>query len=388
MHRTTDFSDNIKRRSLSEEFEALKVANPAFMQAIQTAGEAKNTKHEWFDQALSPVSTTINMSPGGLGSAATVLTVPSTAGFLAGDIIFFEDNTLFDLAKIVSIDSGTQMTITRGYGGSVAADHAHGSKVSLHSRPKVEGSTQAETAITEPTLYYNHTQIFRRDVSVSGSAKSILHYVIDDLIAEGVAQRMREIYWEMNKALIAGARHDAGTPATVGRTAGGLLWFINQYAGSAQKVDATGADLSTTLLNGVIEAIIKAGGRPNALAMSTTQARKIAGLNSVTSNVLINVDQMATGAGIPAPTKFFGDLPNIITDLIVDINIPEDKILVVDTSKIKVVPLKGNEDRSIAEIDTTLPSTDAYTRRILGEYTFEIRNPAESHGFIYNLKTT
>lgn len=387
MHYSTDYSTNIKRRSLSEEFEALKVTNPAFMQAIAIAGEAKNTKHEWFDQALSPVSTQLNDGTG-INSSDTTLTVDSSTGFAAGDIIYFEDNTAFDLAKIVTVDSGTQLTVTRGYGGSIAASHLDDCVIALHSRPKIEGSTQSATAISEPTLYYNYTQIFRRDVSVAGSAKSIINYVVSDLIAEGVAQRMREIYWEINKALISGGRYDAGTPASVARTAGGLLWFINTYAPAAHKVDALGVTLETGTINGVIESIIKAGGRPNALAMSTTQARKIAGLNSITSNVLINVDQMSTTAGIPAPTKFFGDLPNIITDLIIDINIPKDKILVVDTSKIKVVPLKGNEDRSIAEIDTTLPSTDAYTRRVLGEYTFEFRNPAESFGYIYNLKTT
>ena len=80
---------------------------------------------------------------------------------------------------------------------------------------------------------------------------------------------------------------------------------------------------------------------------------------------------------------FTSDLPmGIITDIVVDINVPDDKILLVDKSKLYLVPL---QNRAVHDFDSTPKDADAIQRTILGEYTFEIQNPYNAHGMLYNL---
>lgn len=385
MAETTYSWTNTDKRDLSEALAALIVANPSLLNLVKINNGiiAEHTKHEWLDQALSPTSTLLDDGTG-ISDSDTAIVVDSTTGFLAGDIILFEDNTLFDLAKISVVDSPTQLTVTRGYGGSTAAAHSDNCKITLHSRPKLESSDPSATDSSEPDVYYNYTQIFRRDVKVSKTAQAMKYYSTKDLLADGAEQKLKEIMWELNHALIAGGRYEPGSAATA-RTAGGLLYFLSTEAPAGNLVDASGVALTTALVNNIIENIVKLGGSVNTLVMGTWQARRVAALNSVTSNVLINVDQMATSAGIPAPSKFFGDLPGIISNIVIDTNMPSDKVVITDINKIKVIPMT---DRTVGMSNSDVPGGDYFQRTILGEYTVEIHNPAQSHGMLYNLATS
>ena len=71
------------------------------------------------DQALSTTVT------GGLTLGGTTLVVADTSGYNAGDTIASGE----ELISITTVDSGTQLTVTRGTNGTIAAAHGDGEEV-------------------------------------------------------------------------------------------------------------------------------------------------------------------------------------------------------------------------------------------------------------------
>jgi len=71
----------------------------------------------------------------------------------------------------------------------------------------------------------------------------------------------------------------------------------------------------------------------------------------------------------------FGDQANIVYSY----NMDKDKVAVIDSSLIRLRPMKG---RGFQDMDATPAGCDYVERRILGEYSLEIRNAAEAHVFI------
>lgn len=368
-----DFNNAL--RSLDSELATIIAAQPSLISlatAVSTGGiilpsrtPVTQNKHEWSELLLSPELGEVN---GTLTSSATTLTLVSGTGFLADMILAFEGSD--EVVKVTAV-STNDLTIVRGYGGSTAAAITTGWVAKVISRPRPEGSDPDPNANSVPTVNYNYTEIFDDTYKVSGTAmNTALGGVMDSLINQNAYQSMVKVSRRINNAAIFGRR--VGRSASEKGTMGGILQLVTN------RVNAAGVALTQTILNNGIETIFKNGGAPTAIVCNTNQARRITAFHA--NQMFVLRADNTVGSSVQ---QFQGDLPmGTVSTIVVDPNFPKTKVGLLDTSKIYLDAYQG---RALAEIDATLPGSDAIARRLIGEYTLELLNGGQAHAIIDNL---
>lgn len=357
------------KRDLSDVITTSILAAPVFLSIVPIRGEATNTKHEWLQDKLQPQQSTAATT---INSSATAFDVAAGTGvvFKVGDIIV---NTATDeRLKITGISTDT-LTVVRGVGGTAAAVTT-ADKIKLVARPKLQGTQPGDDAGQQPTPEYNYTQIYDRTAVVTKTAQAVLQYGIDNALDYQVKIQMDALAREMNMNAIYGIRQapSAGVPGM----SGGLLSFLDQAGGNA--VDAAGGALTKTMLNDALEAAFNSGAGELVIVTSPHQARKITGLDTY-----YRTTRSDTTTGF-AVMEYMGDIAgaNQASKIVVDPNYPTKRIDFVDPSRLALVPLRG---RAMSDEDATPNGADYVSRRVLGEYTLEVKNALQAHAVVKNL---
>jgi hypothetical protein len=156
---------------------------------------------------------------------------------------------------------------------------------------------------------------------------------------------------------------------------GGLIEFLSASGGNS---DTTAETLTEGILDDLFELAFDDGGNPNLLVCNQKQMKVISGFNADK----IRVAPGAQSAGVFVTnymTKLGAEL-----EILVDRWVPDDTILLLDTARIKAVPLKqrGFGMKPIAA------TGDAEKMQILGDYTLEVRNALEAHAIHTNLASS
>jgi hypothetical protein len=360
-------------RDLTDELSVIAQKQPTVISLIPHATPnqyAINSKHEWLEDVLSPE---VDALAANVTASATTITVANGKKFQPGMVIVIEGSE--EMMKVTSV-SGNTLTVNRGYAETTAEEHSAGKEIKIVARPRDEGTLPGDdNPGSLPGAEWNQTQIFDITVKVTRTAQMTSVYGVNDLIKYRVKQGLEIISRRMNNAVIYGRRLQRVEGSEPGMM-GGILYFLKQSGGNV--VNAAGADLTQKLLNDTIERIAQDGGTPNVIFCNTTQARKISAFNA--NNIIIQREDKTAGNFV---ARFVSDLPaGIITTIVVDMNFPKDKVSILDTSRLRLVPLKGS---TIQDFDATPNGADFIARRILGEYTLEVRNAKEAHGVLENL---
>jgi hypothetical protein len=158
---------------------------------------------------------------------------------------------------------------------------------------------------------------------------------------------------------------------------GGIMWFLQAATGN--DVDALGAGISQTLINDAFEVAGLNGATSIAMLLcNPAQARKISGFNVAGNNPVVQRTDTTTGSYV---TTYVSDQGNVVT-IVADRNFDKDKVALLDMTKIALVPL---QNRQMHDLDATPAGADYVARRIIGEYTLEVKNASTSHAYISNL---
>ena len=356
-------------RDVSEVFDTIVKNRPVLSTLIRVSGQATATKHEWLEDVVTPKSWVTNAAyTAGAGSVS----VTSATGLLVGTIVTFEKATGASSTVTAKVTGVVDTTVSFSLYGDNTTDEnlATGAIMKLVAVPKNEGTDPTANDGREPGTQYNFTQIFDRTAKVSKTSQAVKMYGVDSAIDFQVETQLLDIAYEVVSTAIFGQRVARGSGEA--GTMGGILYFLEKATGN--KVNASGAALSSTILN---EGLAKSNengaisidvgiGHPN-------QTRKISALNA--NQITISQEERSRGVFV---TSYVGDLGDVIT-LVADRNFPKDKFALVDSSKVALVPLRSFED-----MDATANGADYFARRILGEYTLEVRN-APVHTLITNL---
>lgn len=231
---------------------------------------ADNKKMEWQDDTLLDPISTINEGSAYL-AADTTLTVTDGDRFRPGDVIYVEDEALY-----VSAVAGDDLTVIRGFAGTVAADHADGTELFVIGQALAEGSDAVAAVHKDRDRRHNFTQIFGpRKVSASGTEQVMPKY---GLVRGGemlyqLDKESMEMAKSLERAIIYGVRFDDGTDQ---RTMGGLMWHITS------NVDAAAANLSIDKIEAQVVNMYNAGASPGqAFVFVCNLANKLI-LNAIT----------------------------------------------------------------------------------------------------------
>ncbi|MFZ4454328.1 SU10 major capsid protein [Salibacterium aidingense] len=365
-----DFQDQV--RDLAEGISLIVGDQPSLLSLIGFSTEpVTQTKFEWMSDNLNSNIATADASA---TDSDTTITLAEGDGdkFRVHALVVNGDEYM----QVTAID-GDEITVTRGFDGTTAESIDAGGEIRIVARPQTEAAGPGSDESHDRLVDHNYTQIFERYAAVSGTQQSVRTYNVSNELNYQVQLRLAEMTREMNDALIYGRRIEGGrnTP----RMTGGLLPFSNIKNSAKENLD--GGEIAAGDLNSLMEKMYQRGGNANTILTNTAGARQISKLNQ--DKIRIERQDTTTGNYV---ASFVGDLVGgEVATIVVDKNMPKDKVVVFDRNILTMHPLSG---RSVWDEDATTPGADYVSRQIRGEYGVKIMNANEKVGVLENVSTS
>ena len=370
----------VYKLDLSEVLAAILLDDTDFVSTIGISGDAAlQTKHSWIEDALN--ATTVLQSGGtaaqmALGATTgTVLRISAghTGRITAGTLLKDQLSGKTEVIQVTAL-SGTSATVTRGYGATSAQTHAAAATWDIVANPRPQGMAGPKDESTTRVLKYNYTQIFSKGVKLTGTAVAIEHAGISAEDDYQIDLRLRELKRELDHTAIKGVRAASDVTTSVYGTMAGIIDFVGFIA--AGNVSGIAETLTPTVLNTMIKQVWDDGGTPDLVLVGGVQKQKISTFDQEYRRS--TMDTRRSGYTIE---EFVSDL-GVNLKVVVDRWVPTDVCMVLDSSKIKIMPLRGRA----FFLEPLAKTGDASEWQIVGEYTMEVRNAAEAHAYHFNLK--
>ncbi len=343
---------------------------------------ALSTMHEWLEDELLPNRDVIDDESIANGLTEVSFDVAHADRFRVGDQIQVDGSR--EVMMVTAI-SGATLTVDRGYGNTTAASIANGQGLHILGNAALEGDDRPTTRFTDRSRRQNYTQIFTAGIEVSGSQLAARQVAVDDELDYQKQERLRELVRDLENCVINGVA-PASSPqgsATVRRTMKGIIPFLSSNvfvnaAGGFPSGDGDGEDeLNEQQLNTALRTIWDgSAGSVDTIVVSGMQKRRI---NSF----------LTASRGYGARDERYRDLVSLyesdfgVCRIVLSRWVPADTVLLLDSSRIDVLPLAGRSFRF-----KKLASTgDSEIGQVIGEYTLELRNE-NAHGLIRGLATS
>ncbi|HTL30683.1 MAG TPA: DUF5309 family protein [Tepidisphaeraceae bacterium] len=332
---------------------------------------AHSTIHEWLEDSLLPNTDSIASV-----TDSTHLVVANIDRFQAGDQIQVDGES--EVILVTDVDSGTAtITVTRSYGGTASGNAAADDVLHILGNAALEGADASAARFTARSRLANYTQIFSSTVEVSGSELAVRQIGVRDELDYQKNQRLRELLRDLENCVINGVAPAATQQgsASVRRTMKGVIPFIqsNTFAPGTGGFPA-GTTLSEDQLNAALREIWKSSnGEVDLILVGGTQKRAIN--NFVATNRRFTSDDESFKNLISVYESDFG-----VCRILMSRFVPSGNVLLLDSSRIEVVPLSG---RSF-HYKPLAVTGDRESGQLIGEYTLELRNE-NAHGLISGL---
>ncbi len=361
------------------------IVSPYETPLLDHLGDAKrpamSTLHEWVEDALLPNTGRVNQTiftpdP----QTETEIVVENASVFRVGDLVrpSGSDEVIF----VSAVDMGTDtLTVVRSYGGTTAATLANNMILNILGNAALEGADAPDARFTTRVRRQNYTQIFTAGIEVSGSMQAARAVGVADEVDYQKQERMREMLRDLENCVINGVAPASGQQgsSSTRRSMNGIIHSLmsNTFipgVGSIPLGDGAGDELNEAVLNAALKRIWEiSSGTIDTIVVNGSQKRKINGF--------------ATGsrAYLPEDTSYRNLISVYESDfgvckVVMSRWVPADKVLLLDSSRIQVMPLQG---RSFQH--KPLASTgDAVNGQVIGEYTLEFKNES-AHGMIETL---
>lgn len=357
-----------KKRDLSDVLSTVIADQPRFINLFVRRADATQTTHEWLEDGISGRSVAVASISGlnaTLSEADAVKVVKGTQLTIAGD------SALFEVTNV----AGTVATLKLvAANGSAKEAPATGDILNIVSTPIIEGSTKGEETHHQGGVEYNYTQIFRKEIVLTGTALAVNVYgSTDNALTQQTRFALQELTRDLNRVALFGHRTKA-TPTSNG-AAGGLYEFGLQDDGLG--VDGGGKAIDSYIVNDAAQALLGAGATPSTLIVSPGQARVLSA--EYKDKVTIQREDQRRGA-------YVASIVNAITGglmtIYADPDVPDTDAWLVDPAGFGLSNLKG---RAISDEDATPQGFDGIKRMALGELTFEFKNAKQRLCRIKNL---
>ncbi len=323
---------------------------------------ATNVKHEWLEDTLNP---TTDALAGDALAGDEVLEVAHADYFRPGDVIQVNQEVML----VTAVVDAETIGVSRGYGGTAPAGHGAGDLVTIISNAALEGEETDEDRTTRQVRKHNYCQIIKVGVKISGTAQAVGWLTTGDKLADAKVMRLREVLRDLEKTILLG-RTDVATIGsdTARRTMAGIVCSLATNVMSC-------ATLTEEALGDLLQMCYNQGSRDVDLIVAPPkQKRIISGWNS--SRIHVSNEANAYRNVVEVYESDFGSQRVVMNRWL-----PEDMLLVLDSSRLKVVPLQG---RSF-QYQELAKGGDYVRGQIVGEYTLELRNE-NAHGLMHGLQ--
>lgn len=352
---------------LSDELSTVLLADTFLLGRISMSGQAEAVDHYWMEDSLLTTTVTGNAA---MDASETTLTVVANANVQIGTLL--QDQTLGkqEVMQVTALTSGTAWVVTRGVGDSAPAGetHANGALYRIIGQPKQEGDANVNDNSRSRSRIHNVCQIFKKEVEVSGTIQAINLAGVPDEYNYQLANRTLELRRELGMSAYSSVKvtgGGAGGSDTVYRSMDGLRNFVRRQ--SAQ-LTTTSQALTESIVNSQYRLIYNQGGEADFAVGTADQMTYFSELYK--DKIRLAPSDRTRGVFV---TKFLTDL-GVELDLVIDRWALPGDLIIGDTSKLRLVPLKGRGWQA-----TPLAKTgDAMRGMLVGEYTLEVRNAAQS----------
>ena len=370
------YSFSERKRDLAGVMSTVIKDEPRFISNFRRTADATSRKHEYWEDQLTGRGVTASAISSG------VLTVSSAdaAKLRVGTLIALKGNSaLFGVSAI----SGTSVTVTlaaaNGSTLTAATLPAAGGSFIIVSTPMAEGSVNGDgdENYSLGGTAWNATQIFRKEIVLSGSALAVsLYGSADNQLNRQTAFALADLARDLNRVALFGRRVEAA--AGVRGEAGGLYYFGT--ASGVPYIDADGAALDSFLVNDGAQLLLGEGGDPNQIVCSPGQARVLSSELQDRVQVLRSDDRRGAYVAV-----IVNDISGKGLTIMADPDLPDTDAWVVDSSCFALANLSG---RAITDTDATPKGFDGIRRIAIGELTFEFKNVKQRCCRIKNLKAS
>ena len=363
-----DFQNQV--RDLGDELSSVIEQGSNILRLFNARPEATQRKHEWLEDQITGSRCVVTDT---VSSHQCPMSATDLAKLRVGTLVYMEGDTA--VFRVTALDTTyNKATVERvGANGSAKTDPAQNDVLVVMSTPEQEGTTEGENKIHQSGHADNYTQIFRKDIVLSGSALAIATYGIENSIQRQTILRLADFSRDLNLQALRGI--PVQPTASVNGAAGGLFYFGTLDGGLS--VDAGSLAFDSFVVNDGAQAIAAEGGNPQVIICSIGQARVL----SADMN-----DKVTVVRQDPQRGTFVANVVNDVTgagmQIFADKAMPDDQAFIVDPDGFGIVPLKG---RAVWDEDTTPKGFDGIRRTIMGEYTFEFKNAKQRICRVTNL---
>lgn len=378
---STDLSALLNDQVINEAFDIARSNRTGILQTVGMGGARQafdGYKMSWLDMRVDATSseTTAVVLVG-----ATTAPVSDGSKFRAGMTISPEGS---DEVLLVTAVTGNDLTVTRGFGGTTAAEIASGTTLTIDSVGREENSLAQNDGIFQPDPVENFFQTMDTAVEFSRRALATIQFGNTNDLAFQVSERIRQLAIQMDRALVRGRKATATIGGDTVTYTGGLRYYLDQSG--AIKTDGAGA-LDLDKINAINAEIVSRGGTANTIAVNIKQARVLNAL--VSANY--SSDRLASWTADEGGLMMLpSDLPLVgnVNRIVVDTNLADDELLIFDNSMINVVPMANNNAEASGAwrtVDATQNGQDGQRTRVIGDFAMEIRQSKTHMGRLYGL---
>lgn len=367
------YSFSNRKRDLSDILSTVIREEPRFISNFKSVPEARMRKHEWLEDRMQGRSITAQSVSAGV----LTVTAADAAKVKAGTLLAPEGSpALFTVTAVSSNAVTVALASANGSGLTVEELPAEGGVFKVISTPMGEGSIngEGEENYALANAEYNTTQIFRKEIVLSGSALAVnLYGSADNQLNRQTAFALADLARDLNRVALFGRRVEPA-PGVRGE-AGGLYAFAAGEDGLV--IDAGTAALDSFIINDGAQAVLGAGAEPTQILCSPGQARIIS--NEYRNNLQILRSDDRRGAYVAV---IVNDINGKGMTIMADPDVPDTEAWIIDPEGFGLANLQG---RGISDEDATPSGFDGIRRRALGELTFEFRNARQRCCRIKNL---
>ena len=369
-----NYSFSNRKRDLSDVMATVIKDEPRFISNFRTAPDAASAKHEYLEDQL----TGRGVSAQAIVNGVLTLNAGDTGKLKTGTLLALKDDAA--LFRVMQI-SGTSVTVEiAAVNGSeydaVSKLPADGGNFIIVSTPMSEGSTNGdgEENYHLANVEWNATQIFRKEIVLSGTSLAVsLYGNADNQLNRQTAFALADLARDLNRVALFGRRVEAS--ANTRGEAGGLYFFGTQNG--VPVIDAAKAKLDSFIINDAAQAVLGEGGDPMQILCSPGQARVIS--NEYRDRIQILRSDDRRGAYVAV---IVNEINGKGMTIMADPDLPDGDAWILDSNCFARANLAG---RAITDMDATPNGFDGIRRVAIGELTFEFKNVRQRCCRIKNL---
>jgi hypothetical protein len=375
-----DITDKTQEYDISAVLLAALMNDTGVLGILPIGTPARDTTHYWNEIALNASQVTVDGTGYNSASTAPVLASGHGARLRVGALLknLAGGDVNPELVQVTNINSDT-LTVVRAYGGSTAvtATFAANAVLDIIAMPLQEGSDIQSDSSVLPTVGQNYTQILERSITITRNQMKRPMAAVADILVQSIHDRTMELKRELERSVIhsrSASSNPAGNDATY-RSMAGLFQLITQTT-------SIGATFAYAKFNALVKAVVDAGAADDISRLAfvaPTAVRQNISTFDASNRRLVESDRRA-GYYVEQLVSDLGVVVDVVTSNYLGNTTPYRGLL-LDCGRTSLLPFQDDSFKLMAAQDWV----DGVKRRILGEWTLELRHAAFAHYAVTNM---